>query len=59
MGNNFGRSICKFFFPEKPPERSMLEKYIDEYRDFDHTSVLNSKVTGYDIGDPKWSEHIR
>jgi hypothetical protein len=59
MGNNFIRNFCKFFFPEKPPEKTMLEKYIEEYKDFDHYRVLNTKVTGYDIGDPRWDGDIR
>ena len=37
----------------------MLEKYIEEYKDFDHYRVLNTKVTGYDIGDPRWDGDIR
>ena len=58
MGN-FLRSACKFFFPEKPPENTLLDKYIEEYKNFDHYRCLNTKVTGYDIGDPNWNENIR
>ena len=47
------RRICKCLFPETHPEKERINNLVDNYK------CMNDKVTGYDIGDPRWGTHIR